>query len=231
MVTVCWSVKGGSGVSVVAAALALASQHRHTDQVLLVDLAGDAGLILGAAEAGGPGVLDWLAAPDVGVGAVPGLIVPVTGSVSLLPAGRIAEPVAPGEQGRRLAELAEWLTTWPGPVVVDAGTNAALRHPLIDRADRSVLVLRLCFLAVQAARAVIGSNRADDLVIVEEPGRSLTCGDVAFALGVAVAARIPVDPSIGRSVDAGLLTARMPRMLLRPLRSLVDPQPLIRAVS
>jgi hypothetical protein len=231
MVTVCWSVKGGSGVSVIAAALALASQRHHHDPVLLVDLAGDGALILGEADTGAPGVLDWVAALDVGVGALPGLITPVTGSLSLLPAGRAGETLTLGEQGLRSAELAEWLAMWPGSVVVDAGTNATVRPALIGRADRSLLFLRLCFLAVQAARAAVGANRVDDLVIVEEPGRSLTCADMTSALGVPVAARVPVDPSISRAVDAGLLTARMPRMLTRSLRYLVDPGPMIRAVS
>ena len=56
---VCWSAKGGSGTTVVSAALALVlSQSRPA---LLVDLAGDLPATLGIAEPTGPRVLDWLA--------------------------------------------------------------------------------------------------------------------------------------------------------------------------
>ena len=54
----CWSAKGGSGTTVIAAALGLVlSHHRPT---LLVDLGGDAPAALGMAEPSGPGVHDWL---------------------------------------------------------------------------------------------------------------------------------------------------------------------------
>ncbi|MFZ2440837.1 MAG: hypothetical protein WAW51_00670, partial [Ilumatobacteraceae bacterium] len=57
----CWSAKGGSGTTVVSAALALVLSHRRP--ALLVDLAGDAPAALGIAEPAGPGVADWLASP------------------------------------------------------------------------------------------------------------------------------------------------------------------------
>jgi len=42
----CWSVKGGSGTTVVATALALLCAARVPDGALLVDLVGDAPLVL-----------------------------------------------------------------------------------------------------------------------------------------------------------------------------------------
>lgn len=235
MVTVCWSVKGGTGLSVVAAALALgaADVNRRAvgaggDRVLLVDLAGDAGSILGQAEADGPGVRDWLAVTDVGNSALDALTVPVVAALALLPAGH-GDGCAFSVE--RLAELSTWLGEWPGPVVVDAGTDPAVRRVLNLRADRSLLVLRLCYLAIQSAVAAVATDRADEIVVVEESGRSLTCADVVTAIGVPVAARVPVDPSISRAVDAGLITSRLPRLLARSLRPLIDPHPVIRVAS
>ena len=63
MVTLCWAAKGGSGTTVVAAALALTSA-RHA---LLVDLDGELPAALGLPEPDRPGVVDWLssdAPPD-----------------------------------------------------------------------------------------------------------------------------------------------------------------------
>ena len=64
MVIACWSVKGGSGTSVVAASLALILAERSQPPgALLVDLAGDAAAVLGLAEPA-TGVREWLAAGD-----------------------------------------------------------------------------------------------------------------------------------------------------------------------
>ena len=72
MHTICWSPKGGSGTTVVAATIALAAPR----PTLLIDFAGDLAACLGAAEpptgdgpsgSGHDGILDWLrsdAAPE-----------------------------------------------------------------------------------------------------------------------------------------------------------------------
>ncbi len=56
----CWSTKGGSGTTVIAAALALSRANSGTS-VRLVDACGDLPAALGIAEPSGPGLTDWLA--------------------------------------------------------------------------------------------------------------------------------------------------------------------------
>jgi hypothetical protein len=80
----------------------------------------------------------------------------------------------------------------------------------------SLLVLRPCYLALR--RAVAAPFRPSGVVLVREPGRALTRRDVEAVLGVPVRAEVDVDPAIARAVDAGLLTARLPRGLERALR-------------
>ena len=58
MVTLCWAAKGGSGTTVVAAALAIASPT----PTLLVDLDGEVPTVLGMPQPDRPGVADWLEA-------------------------------------------------------------------------------------------------------------------------------------------------------------------------
>ena len=65
MLTCCWSVKGGSGTTVVAASLGLLAASAPAG-ALLVDLAGDIPAALGLPQPAGPGVRDWLSA-DAGV--------------------------------------------------------------------------------------------------------------------------------------------------------------------
>jgi hypothetical protein len=60
--------------------------------------------------------------------------------------------------------------------------------------------------------------RPTEVVLVAEPGRALTRHDVGAALGAPVTAVVEVDPGVARAVDAGLLSGRLPRGLVRELR-------------
>lgn len=83
-------------------------------------------------------------------------------------------------------------------------------------ADRSLLVTRACYLALR--RAVSAPIRPTGVVLVAEPGRALRATDVEAAVGAPVVATVAVDPAVARAVDAGLLTARLPRLMERDLR-------------
>jgi hypothetical protein len=61
--------------------------------------------------------------------------------------------------------------------------------------------------------------RPSAVVLVTERGRALTAADVEDVLGVPVRAEIPWDERIARAVDAGLLAARVPRLLQRALKA------------
>jgi len=212
MLCCCWSAKGGSGTTVVAAALALELAERGAD-VLLVDLAGDLPAVLAVETAGG-GVTDWLAAPDeLPADALGRLEVRVAGGVALLPLGSSGAAPVPG----RASLLRELLVAADRTVVVDLGTldpaPGALAAGLLDRADTAVLVTRACYLALR--RVALGRLRVDDVVLVEEDGRALQVRDVEEVVGAPVRVRIPVDPGVARAVDAGLLARRRPRPLRR----------------
>ena len=84
--TVCWSAKGGSGTTVVAAALALCSSADS----LLVDLDGELPAALGVPEPSGQGLSDWFAS-DAPAGAVLDLAIDVAPSTRLVPRG--PEPI------------------------------------------------------------------------------------------------------------------------------------------
>ena len=215
MVTVCWSVKGGVGVSVISAAIALSLAERAEDPVVLVDLSGDSAHVLGyQGSLDHPGVGEWLATA-LPAAALGGLVEPVTPRLSLLSRGHPVDGATPGRTG----ELGAWLAQWPGDVVVDLGTNCHQRGTLLTTTDRSLLIVRLCYLGIRAA---VAAPRPDGVIVVEEAGRALTSVDVASVLDVPVVARVPYDPTISRAVDAGLLASRPPRLLSRALRPVLD---------
>ncbi len=88
MLVSCWSAKGGSGTTVVAAALAAVHARRNPHGALLVDTGGDLPLALGLPELDGPGLTEWLAAgAAVPADALARLEVPVRPGLGLLPRG------------------------------------------------------------------------------------------------------------------------------------------------
>lgn len=205
-VTVCWAAKGGSGTTLIAATLALTCR---TDS-LLVDLDGQLPMMLGIPAPPGQGATDWLAS-DAAPAALGRLTLDVDRSTRLLPVG-----TSPGEHhDDRWLQLVAWLTT-QGTTVVDAGTRVPPLALVADDAVRTLLITRNCY--VNVSRALATGCRPDGVVLVIEPGRSLRPRDVSHALGAPVVATVDVDPAVGRIVDAGLLTTRMPRGLVHDLR-------------
>ena len=223
MLSTIWSPKGGSGCTVVAAALALTISEQRGSAVL-VDLVGDLPAALGIPEPDTPGVTDWLAADDGDREALGRLCVPIGHGVDLLPVG--SEDVWSAEREELLSSL---LAEWPVAVVVDAGVlGTGTRHTPVTGIGRrlagagtSLMVLRPCYLALRRAVGVGagGGAGADGIILVVEPGRSLDRRDVADLLDVPVVATVEVDPAVARSVDAGLLARRLPRTLQRSLRN------------
>jgi hypothetical protein len=207
----CWSVKGGSGTTVVAAALALVVARSSPSGVLAVDLGGDVPAVLGLPEPAAPGVSDWLGADgDLPPDALGRLELDAAPGIRLLPRGGGPLPSAGGE---RLAAA----LVGSRPTVVDCGSGGdPVGLAVASSAALSLLVLRPCYLALR--RAVAAPVRPSGVVLVSEPGRSLGRRDVEDALGVPVRAEVGWDPVVARRVDAGLLGAKVPRSLERALR-------------
>jgi MinD-like ATPase involved in chromosome partitioning or flagellar assembly len=211
MLVACWSAKGGAGTTVVATSLALVLARRHGAGAVLADLAGDAPAALGLAEPSSPGLAGWLAAgPEVPADALARLEEDAAPGLALLPRG--AGPLA----AERSDVLAALLMADARPVVADCGADPdGTALTIAAGATRSVLVTRACFLALR--RAVVAPLRPSEIVLVTEPGRSLTRLDVEDCLGAPVVAEVAVDPAVARAVDAGLLATRLPRSLAREL--------------
>lgn len=218
MLTACWSVKGGSGTTLVAASLVMAAAGAGRT-VVAADFAGDLPAALGLADPAGPGLLDWLAAgPKVPVDGLARIAHDTPEAITLIARGgvpgRFAD-VADADGGHRLADALRAVRSG-GPVIADCGrlddpTTAAF----VAAADRSLLVLRPCYLALRRA---MHAPRPTAVVLITEPERSLCSRDVEDMLGVPIAAEIAWEAAIARAVDSGLLSARLPRRLTSAMR-------------
>ncbi len=211
---VCWSVKGGSGTTVVAAALALVLAQRHEAGARLIDMSGDTPSALGMSEPASEGIAEWLSAADhPGVEALNNLILPVTAHLGVIPRGH--NVIVPSLVNLdRLRDLAEVIAQSTMPTVVDAGSGLAA-IPIIEHATRSLLIIRPCYLALR--RASLLTTKPHGIIVIAEPGRALGVHDVESVVGAPVLAEIPFDPAIARAVDAGLLAGRVPTLLAKHL--------------
>lgn len=206
---ICWSAKGGSGTTVIAASLALLSSA--STPTLLVDADGDVPAALGIPEPDGPGVLDWLTSSMADGASLQRLAVRVNEHLDVVARGTNTS-VSP-DRWPALAAATDAATT----VVVDLGRRVPPPGLVCD-GDLSLLILRPCYLALR--RAVGLGAVPHGVVLVTEPGRALGGADVARSIGAPVVAEIPYDPALARLVDAGLLTARLPRTIAHPLQAI-----------
>lgn len=210
---VCWSVKGGSGTTVISSALAIMFGSSSPTGARVVDLAGDLPATLGMAEPAGVGVSDWLMSPDdVGADALDNLLISANANLALLPSGTTHIDAA-----GRFELLADTLASWQQPVVVDAGSGAS-RSPLVAFAKTSYLVIRPCYLALRRAASL--ELAPTGIILVTEDGRALGRHDVEAVIGAPVVAEVAYESSISRAVDAGLLAGRLPSTLGQSLAAL-----------
>jgi hypothetical protein len=199
VIITCWSTKGGSGTTVVTAALAavLASDTRHNSGVLAVDAApphsfGDLAAVLGSTDHASTPANEHAVNDRLSV-----LAIPTATSIGGQP---------------ELASHISTLTEDDRTVVIDAGSaRTDPQQQFAQAAARSLLVVRPCYLTLR--RLAGESLSADGVVLIEEPGRALRREDVEAVLGLPVLARINLDPAIARIVDSGLLVSRVPRQL------------------
>lgn len=228
MVTLCWATKGGTGTTVITATLALESER----PALLVDLDGELPIVLGMDEPTRPGVYDWLLARG-NRDQLADLVDDIDDATWLLPfrgppavhvtdtsTYAVTEQAAPPQpQPERWQHLAEWLYDWErtfgGDVWIDAGTGQP-PAAFAEAIDQRWLITRACYLSLH--RASTSPVRPTGVVLIDEPGRSLTRRDVERSNAAPIVAAVAYDPQVARSVDAGLLTCRPPTALRRSLR-------------
>ena len=236
-----WSAKGGVGLSVTAAAVALSAAQRDGEAVLL-DLGGDQAAILGVAEPAGPGVFDWLCSNADSPDSLRRLMVETSDGLALVPPGS-GQDWSPD---REIALIGA-LESLGCVVVIDCGVrnshsadDGSVRQRFVERlcgSGESVLVSSPCYLALRRAVRVLswddepeakllrrrgGTQLADrggkcGLVVVSEPGRALDSSDVAAVVQLPLRAHLERDPAIARRVDAGQFLHRPPRSLLKEL--------------
>ncbi len=112
---VCWSVKGGSGTTVVASSLALVHAEQSPRGALIVDLAGDVPAVLGLAEPSGIGISEWFAQNENSTRvSLQSIMVQATANLQLISRG--APPI---DTNANFTELCAVLATLDMPVIVD----------------------------------------------------------------------------------------------------------------
>jgi hypothetical protein len=196
--------RGGQGTSTVAAALAVLCAG-HAPTILRSDDPTTTAALVGVPVPLGDGWID--VCPNLTL--VPNSAARIDGPVdgiTVVDAGRTPSSPVDGHDGGSAGPLRA--ADGAGPLE----RYAVLRGP--------------CYVAL--ATLVAATERFDGVIVVAEPGRSLTGRDVTDVLGIPVVATISADPSVARTIDAGLLLSRLHRHPeFRQLRRLAQrPDPL-----
>lgn len=142
--------------------------------------------------------VDWTGTGDLA--AVLGVVVPVGAElVQVRPGLVLGWPESPA--------------TLAGDVVIDAGTDPASVLQTVDPAPCvSVRVVRDDYLSLR--HIAEDGPRCDRLVCMTRLGAALRPVDVEHVAGHRVDVVLPVDPIIARAVDAGLLSTRLPGVVM-----------------
>lgn len=212
MVTAVWSMKGGVGVTAVACMLGIAMVER-AEPTVIVDLAGDIPAVLGMAPSEEPGLADWYATPSRSSNTLARIRRDVVPDLQVIARG-VGDLTGPATAlDRALDELDQ-------VVIVDCGTlSSQVAVDVASSATQRLVVARPCYLALQALRSNPVAPSA--VVMLDEKGRALGRTDVEAVAGAPVVAKIAVDVSIARALDAGLIATRLPRALVRSLGSVI----------
>ena len=213
MFTICWSCKGGSGTSVVAAALAAVSAL--TTPTILVDLAGDQPALLGLTTPE-QGISEWMSNKmQLEFG---DLLMKCGRNLSVAARGGELLPDHNSGDWNYLSRALSQIHDQAINIVVDAGISSVSKT-LWEVADTNYLIIRPCYLALRKA---VEQNRSTTGVILITGGdRVLTRRDVQSVLKTEVVAEIALDPEIARRVDSGLLHSRIPPALSAALSPLL----------
>jgi len=217
VVVAVWSPKGGSGTSVVAAGLGVVLSAGHgSGNARIADLTGDQPTLFGINIDPAEGLADWLAGGAVAPSdAFDRLAVRARPRLSLLPRGGDTVHL-PGDEGSGAA-LAVALDR--APTVIDVGVPVdPAQRGVISAASTSIVVVRLCYLALRRAAREPLLSTAAGVIVVGEDHRAIRAADVSNVLGCPLLGRVRVRPSIARAVDAGLFAGRLPTDLTSPLK-------------
>lgn len=207
---VCWSVKGGSGTTVVASTLALIRAAESQRGALLVDLAGDVPAVLGLAEPSGPGVSEWFSqSENSSCMTLQSIAIQATANLQIIARGSNLL-----NSDANFGELCRALKTFDLPIIIDAGCGIP-SPDLLAHATSSLLVTRPCYLSLRRAAQL--SAKPTGIVLINETGRALGKRDVEAVVGAPVTAEITFDAAIARAVDAGLLASRLPAIMSKQL--------------
>ena len=207
-ITALYATKGGQGVTTTTAALALlTAQTGH--RTLLVDTGHDLAAALGLPDNTDRAGLAEYVEPASRI-TLSDITTPVAGNLDIISRGTAPIVFSTHTYGLLVGGLGHY-----DHVIIDTTDNA---HAWTLHVDHRVLVTRPCYLALR--RSTI-TPRPTHIVLINEPGRALDAKDIEAVTGVPVTATIPYGPDIARTIDAGLLTTRLPRTLTRALRPLV----------
>ena len=192
-----FSSKGGQCTSTTAAAFAILLSENVDNKVLLIDLSESQDM---------DGVLAVVRRHNVTIEVRPTLDL-------------IMKPRWTDDQIWALLAEGFGYTHW----VIDWGTRKPALHEKahLTQIGRRFFVTKACYLSLR--RYISEQYEADALILIHEANRALRRQDIEAATARPIITEVSFDGLVSRSVDAGLVTSRLPRSL-RTLEEIISAQ-------
>lgn len=213
MLIILSSPKGGSGTSVVAASLAIASSS--STPTLLIDLAEDQAAIMGLPEPP-VGLSDWV--NGMTHHDFDEILMTCNDNLWLAPSGSSATEILSTNAWNKLAQAVMQKESDGYNIIIDFG-QANLPLAFNKLTHTHYMVTRPCYLSLR--RAVNLDQRFSGVIVVQDHDRVLTTSDVESVMKLKCVAEVPYSSDISRRVDSGLLKSRLPVPLHAALSPLV----------
>lgn len=213
------SSKGGVGTSSVAALFAKGLSL--IKETLLIDACnGDLHAIC-CIEDAQYSFEDWSSSEQPSAKTLKAISKDIDSNLSCVPSSRVTQSatiVAP-TQANIVEEI---LKTSPG-CVLDFGTQQSqFVQTCIEASDLVVLVLRQCYLSFLAVKHNPYLKNVDVIVVIKEPGRSISVSKIAEVLNVNCVVEINAQKDFARTIDAGVLVQRPPKQMIEPINALLS---------
>lgn len=251
MIYAFWALKGGTGTTSLATALALNLAREGQKEILLVDLAGEIPAVLGIPSLTPVGIGDWLSVEEnLEADSLKHLEYEVIDGLHLLPRGRaclatLSQVLTPdalvAELGFQVSIYSEnfikQLEADERTVIVDCGNlwDTSLNVRNQDECQQPDLLFRrevakagnvswaFSRSCYLSLRRLAGFNMTPDgVVFLKELGRALTGSDISEIVGSPIVCTVSVETSVMTAIDSGLLSVRLPRRLEKMLVNLFD---------
>lgn len=224
MLITVFSPKGGSGTTTCAALIAKSFSQQFSIPTVLIDAYdGDVETVVGVDSESEYGFIQWTEAKDPTANNLARIATSISDNFSFVSYSSVKNDKynapAPSqsiqEKNQKAAQLVEALSNNESNYVIDIGTNVnESTNAIIEASDIVVMVIKGCYISLNRASSHPYSSSADSVIVLSEPGRTITSKQICDVLRIKCVIEIEARRDFAKCIDAGILIFRTPKNMI-----------------